>query len=551
MARMVPATLRPETESMAERKLYDLFREQLGARWTVFHRVAWQLRDVHTGVRDGETDFVLVHPAFGILILEVKGGIIRYDGLTQQWFSHEHHIKDPGEQARRNKYSLRQLLEESPYWHGRNPLIAYAVAFPDTTITQTRLLPDLPRAITMDLGDTQDLTCWEESVFAYYRGSERGEAFGDAGINELIKLLSPSLTLRPLLGDSIPDEQRALLHVTEDQYEILYTLSSVRQASIRGCAGSGKTLIAIEKARRLSQQGFSVLLVCFNRNLALILREDLALLSGIRVAHFHDLCLDLSHQARLETVRPKNIAEDAWFDQILPDRLIEAAAQLDWSVDAIIVDEGQDFQEAWLQALRCLLTDPHKGIFYCFYDDNQNLYHNQMQAMLPEVTHPLRKNCRNTQTISAFVRRYYRAYQDLPLVALGPGGRPITVIDYHTKEELRQGLRHQLHRLIAVEHVEPGNIVVLTPHSVANTALRSMTTMGNMRLVFIPTESNGEILCTSIHQFKGLESPVIILVELEFGTIPNLDTLIYVGASRAGSDLIIIKHADLQLHEQI
>jgi len=78
---------------------------------------------------------------------------------------------------------------------------------------------------------------------------------------------------------------------------------------------------------------------------------------------------------------------------------VEAADILNWHVDAVIVDEGQDFREEWWLALRYLLNDPDSGIFYVFFDDHQNLY---SSGGVPLEVAPvvLRKNCRNTRARS-------------------------------------------------------------------------------------------------------------------------------------------------------
>ena len=119
MARMYPQPMHPDTRSYAERKLYAAFQSQLPDDLTVFHSIWWQVRDTKSGVRDGEADFVIAHTDFGILVLEVKGGRIRYEGQTGQWFSNDNPIKDPFKQGREAKYSLLEKLRELPYWRNR------------------------------------------------------------------------------------------------------------------------------------------------------------------------------------------------------------------------------------------------------------------------------------------------------------------------------------------------------------------------------------------------------------------------------------------------
>jgi len=51
------------------------------------------------------------------------------------------------------------------------------------------------------------------------------------------------------------------------------------------------------------------------------------------------------------------------------------------------------------------------------------------------------------------------------------------------------------------------------------------------------------ILCDTIRRFKGLERPVIILVELSTNDLKMLDRLLYVGGSRARQHLVVIGQA--------
>ncbi|MEI2692070.1 MAG: hypothetical protein V9H69_21135 [Anaerolineae bacterium] len=157
--------------------------------------------------------------------------------------------------------------------------------------------------------------------------------------------------------------------------------------------------MAVEQAKRLAQQGFRVLLTCFNRHLAEYMRSDASLPKGVDVIHFHGLCMKLATWAQLQAKLNQGRNTQAWYDQTLPDLLMEAADVLGSQYDAIVVDEGQDFQTHWWVPLQYLLADPAHGIFYVFQDDNQNIY--QTVTELPDGMEPfwLKNNVRNTQHI--------------------------------------------------------------------------------------------------------------------------------------------------------
>lgn len=540
MARMIPAHLRSDTLSPAERKLYVAFQSQLPDTYTVFHQVSWQTRNLRAGVRDGEADFVIAHPDHGIVILEAKSGQITYDGPNDTWCQNGKAMKDPFGQARRSQYHLRNYLAKRSYWSTfRQIPVESAVAFTDVRVGTPMLRLDAHREAILDFSDLQDTRRWIECFFAHSMG--RQEAPGIAGVEDLVTLLSPTIELKPLLGAVIPDEEEEFIRLTDTQFSILQSLGRQRQVAISGCAGSGKTLLAAEKARRLSRQDFSVLLTCFNVNLANFLAASLADYPRIKVVHFHGLCRELARTAGIPLSEGVN-APQSFYDDIMPEHLVSAAAQLGWQVDAVIVDEGQDFRENWWPALKCLLTDPDEGIFYIFYDDNQNLYHSGQRIPLDHIQISLTENCRNTRSIHHFVSNFYRGETEIS--ARGPLGRAIELLTYADAQELKRHLRQKLYQLTSNEGVDPEDIVVLTPQGRTRSALWSMNPFGNFRLVDRPGAS-GEIYCTTIHQFKGLESPVVLLVELEPDDVEGISNLLYVGASRAHNHLIVVKHVDV------
>jgi len=540
MARMYPKPIRPDTRSHAERKLYAEFQSQLTDDFVVFHSVWWQVRDTATGVRDGEADFVLAHPDFGILLVEVKGGRIRYDGQTGQWFSNNNPIKDPFEQGREGKYSLLEKLKELPYWRERWITVGYAAAFPDVAVKGDLRL-DAPRELILDAADMADLLGWVKQALRFLQAKRPGDSpLGKTGIEELTAFLSPSWDLHLSLSAEIMEEKQELTRLTEEQFILLDFLGRHRRVAISGCAGSGKTTLAVEKGRRLARQGFRVLLTCFNVNLAAFLEGDESLPQGLDVANFHKLASELARKAGLAHPGPR---DDRYFDEVLPEQMMQAVDRLEVQYDAVIVDEGQDFRDNWWVPLQCLLHDPDQGILYVFFDDNQNLYRVAQHIPLELVPFSLTRNCRNTQHIHQMTMHFYRS-DHTPQVQ-GPVGRPVAVYDYDDMGGLWRILRRVLHQLVSEEDVSPEDIVVLTPKGRERSHLWRLGIVGNFRLTDEWTTASGEILCTTVHSFKGLESPVVILAEIEPYGIQELETVLYVGCSRACHHLIVLASTHL------
>src|SRR5258708_1364327 len=123
MAKMYPQWLPTEGKSNAERKLFDVLRDHLPQDYTVLWSIDWtQATPTNQGgnARESEVDFLVLHPDKGLLILEVKGGGVGYDGSRHEWYTidagqQRHKIKDPFDQARNGKHALlRELTQKAP-----------------------------------------------------------------------------------------------------------------------------------------------------------------------------------------------------------------------------------------------------------------------------------------------------------------------------------------------------------------------------------------------------------------------------------------------------
>ncbi|MBN1887184.1 MAG: NERD domain-containing protein [Thermoflexales bacterium] len=540
MARMYPIPIRSDTLSYAERRLYEEFSRQLPDEFVVFHSVWWQIRNTMGGVRDGEADFVIAHPDFGILLVEVKGGHIRYEGQMGQWFSNDIPIKDPFTQVREAKYSLLAKLKEIPYWRNRWITVGYSVAFPDVAVKGDLRL-DAPRELILDASDMGHLVTWVNQALQHLQGRRPDDSpLGAVGVKELTNLLSPSWNLNLLLSAKIREEEQELARLTEEQFVMLDFLGRQRRAAISGCAGSGKTTLALEKGKRLAEHGFHALITCYNTNLAEFLRSDETLPHHLDVVNFHKLAQNLADKAGLAYAGAR---DDHYFDKILPELMMEAVSRLGPKYDAIIVDEGQDFCDNWWMPLQYLLHDPDQGIFYVFFDDNQNLYRAAQTVPLELAPFPLTRNCRNTQHIHQTVMQFYRS--DQSPVAQGPAGRQVEVRTYNGTSDLKQALRQVLHKLVVEENIPVEDIVVLTPKGRQRSDLWRLGMLGNLMLTDQWAAGSGEVFCTTIHAFKGLESPIVILAEIEPEASQDMESILYVGCSRACNHLVVLASARL------
>lgn len=532
MAKLYPAPISPGTKSQAERDLYAHFGRQLDNGFTVFHSVSWIARRPQTGARDGEADFVIAHPDHGLLILEVKGGRIQLDGTTGQWSSTDqsgtkHSIKNPFEQARGSTYSLLDKLNDMESTKAYSWPINYAVAFPDIVVTPSiPLRPDTPRDIIIDRTDLDNLAAKLHSIYQYWQGQNRRKASpGRTGIEALVKYFAPTWSLRSTLAQDFEDEDTQIKTLTEQQFVLLDFLSRHRRAAIVGGAGTGKTMLALEKAHRLARENFDVLFVCFNRNLAEWIEETVADEPRILPSTFHSLAWKAVQWAQLQ---------DTTRDDPPDDLILRALDHTDKRFDAIIVDEGQDFEESWWLPLEGLLRDDKAGIFYIFFDERQRLYTNRLSIPIEGEFFKLDINCRNTQAI----HQTLLPYGDEQTRCIGPKGRSVEFLPVANTSALPDVLKTRLLQFVNQEQVDPSHIIILTPRAKDKSGWREGQKLGTLTLTWeLKRKAKNCVRVSTIHSFKGLESPIVILTEMENAWS---DELVYVGLSRARNHVAVL-----------
>lgn len=178
----------------------------------------------------------------------------------------------------------------------------------------------------------------------------RADDIGMDGLKALQEILAKPFQLRMPLGTMLSSDDAALQVLTQQQFHILRAIEAVPRAAVSGGAGTGKTVLAMEEARRCTESGARTLYVCYNRGLAMEVRNWLRDKPTISVMTFHELCTDLSRQA--DVVAPHTISDRQLFEEVWPELLIQAFERLpEAAYDAIIVDEGQDFMPLWWTAV--------------------------------------------------------------------------------------------------------------------------------------------------------------------------------------------------------
>lgn len=542
--------------SQAEAKVYRALRDNLPQEYVVFFQVGWILRQEHEHAKDGETDFLVCHPDQGYLCIEVKGGGVEFDASTGEWFSvdryqHRHCIKNPISQALKAKYSIRSKLKENPRWQQlglSNVLRGHAVFFPNIGDVNTLTRPDMPAALIGSARDLQDPKSWIDNAFAYWGNDTRGfTPMGRSGIEVARKVFARSFTVAPLVASRLADQEAHRLVLTMEQMRVLDFLSSHRRVAVSGGAGTGKTVLALEKARRLAAGGFNTLLTCYNRQLADYLSLMCSDTRNLNVMSFHQLCYRQTERAN--NLSGRDLVAEAkvtypgqnFYDVQLPNAFSYSLDILPDRYDAIVCDEGQDFREEFWVPLELLLSDYERAPLYVFYDDNQNIY--ACASTFPVLQDPftLTKNCRNTDPIHLAA---YRHYKGVPVSPPEIEGDDVFFEASPGRDAQAEKIASRIVELVARQGVSAGDITVLIADALRKSdyysALSRLPLPKPARWQQEGIRTDEDVLIDTIQRFKGLESSVVILWGLDTIDITRSEELLYVGMSRAKSMLVVV-----------
>lgn len=551
MAQFLPPIDPEAMEFGSEADLARAMQTQLGSGFLVMHSLPWVFPardDIDAPAREGEADFLVLHRQYGLLIIEVKGGEITLKGRS--WYRHLKEglkeIKDPVRQARRSLWALKKrLMLICGKTIADQTVISVAVAFPHC-LFKDNPPTDLPAEsiITMD-----DLGAIEPAIVRTYKAGGGGtRELSAQDFDAVRRALAPEFRVYEPLRVSVDATAEVLARLTRQQLQVLRGFDGNPRAVVEGVAGSGKTLLAMQRARSFAAKHEAVLFTCFNAELAKWIREEMAgELSEnggkITVQNFHRLASDLCKAADVDfKVNQQDAAR--WWDEKAPDLLAEAALDLYGGsppFGAMVVDEAQDFSPSWWDALEYL--SDRKGSVWAFLDKAQSLRRDPVDPPLEGAFRvSLDVNCRNTRRIVACAN-VATEIESEPF-ELAPLGRPPKLIVPQTPNAVSGLVQQEVRALLRDHRLEPRQIAIIGPASKAKGPLATVVSIDSVPLVddaSLWREGKG-VLCSTARSFKGLEADVVILCD--FSGLNNLFTVsdLYVALTRARSHLIIIAH---------
>jgi hypothetical protein len=554
MARMIPNYCADDAPPGEKAIFSALASDPVSEHWTVLHSlgIANHVRQV-----EGEADFVVLVPDHGILVIEVKSHesvAVLPDGRWRLG-AHPPTTRGPIKQADEAMHSIRDYLLRKGVGLRGVPMICAA------WFTHTRARAEIPVSPEWHDWQIMDSVDFDRGVpGAILRTIAGGTAHLDASLHvfggrsvgpdlaqaeRVAAVLRPKFEFATTFGDRRRAREHELVHFIDEQYLALDAMGDNRAVLFTGPAGTGKTLLAVEAARREAAQGHVGRLLCFNSLLGRRIRNVFDESGAVTVGTFHAQLLEI---VGLKQV-PSGAGPEFW-DTELVDAAIEVALGWDNSsrVDFIVIDEVQDLaNEPVLDLLDLLLKGGlASGRMLMFGDfERQSIYgtaHDQqfLKGRIGDLTmYNLKVNCRNlpriahaTETFNVFPGyRGYRRQDD---------GVTPTFLRYERGTDQSTQLKGAIQNL-RNEGYELGEITVLSPRRADSVALTTKDTW--LRQILVAADGGarrpGSVAYSTIHAFKGLEATAIILTDLDQDVSESFDSLIYIGITRATDRLVV------------
>lgn len=553
MAKLCPETNLPDDiELKPERDVANLLCDQLPANVKIYHSYPWINKDDQV-IKEGEADFIIIDPRYGILIVEVKGGDVRYDPSCDRWYrpNGNHDPKDPYEQASKSHRYFERIISERefrnvtplPFLRGR------MIVFPDTKFTGSFPKGGCPE-ITVDATDLQQFQERIKAIFESQPGAHKYKDGIESNVTEKIhRALYPNFKTTPALFRQIEHQEHTLLRFTDEQRNLIDSIvaGTNYRARVQGVAGSGKTILAQHLAYQLADEysDGKVLFVCYNEQLADWIAQGLPSEYKDRIVAttYHKLCSDWTQKAPgLQWPRVDQNNHEFW-SRDAPNLLADAIEIMEEDrFDAVIVDEGQDFHSVWWDTLELIGTDPGSNPFLVFYDENQKIYNVGNSVAWPDLAgpFPLKYNCRNTHSISDYSANFLN--KNIPAKEGTPEGE---APEFKHVADVTRGKQETVAKAKAwlnAGNLAPKQIAIVSTSALDNSCMANETRIGHTQITkSISDWREGKgVLLTTVWKFKGLEADAMILCDTKGITQNFTKQLAYVACSRAKHLLTIV-----------
>ncbi len=562
--KLIPTGISKSNPSGGERKIFAAF-QRIKIPTTAYCLHSLNIPEHISRKAECEIDFIYICEN-GVFCFEVKSGEVsrkggvwefkdRFGGITKK-------IEGPFEQVKKNMYSLRQRLlrrfgEHSIY---AKTTFGYGVFFSDILFREQSVEWDSDIVCDKPMLEL-NFDSYLERVMTYWsKKKNNARTISEIEMDELIEYLRGDFEFSVPLSDYLKRTESELIKLTEEQCRTLSALESNQRILISGAAGTGKTLLALERIKYQSRKGKKVLFVCFSPYLARYINaicDKFQERNLISVTNFAGI---VDYFCKTKQTEPSSFPlkltkyEEADAQEInRVSEILHRQSDL-FKFDDLIVDEGQDLLKGQcLEILNCLLKDGFRRGAWAIFSDKfrQSGLHDEGDARIESALREfmptqaeLKCNCRNARSIAEETEKITRFLFHHVLHDGGAEVRPV----FYKHSSTDENIFHELLNKLADDGVKADQITVLTMRSTRDFVQKCKCDSLKYELREINDENDlikerHYVVVCSAKDFKGLENSVVILPDIE-----RLDDvrLLYVMMTRAKSLLYIFMEEDLK-----
>ena len=544
MAYIVPSDIKKIEFSNAsghELETLAYLQKNLSNEYTVFHGVHWS-HEYQSWTHFGEIDFVILNKNGKVLFIEQKNGQLEESsGKLVKYYGT--HSKDVADQIHR---SIDKVREKFRWTHGKGEklVVDYLIYCPDYLVKSINAAGiNITRVV--DSSRKDQLANVIQSLCV-------------GGINEhcnykkLESFFHQSFNIVPDIHAHKDKLDKSSVRQSGPLVSILSNLEmNPFRLRIMGTAGSGKSLVVQSYMEKEADQGRRVLFLCFNRLLA-EKRRDLwqkRHSDNSIIQTFYGFCTAFLESQGMSLCYEKMYTDHDVFWQEILELVMSMEMDETWQFDTLVVDEGQDFQDEWYEIAKLFLKE-NASILW-LEDNKQKLMLKQSVKLEHFVNYHCHINYRTPESIARYILHVLPVQFEIGNSLPGLG---VDTHAYQDEKEQPKKVAHLVQKLIK-EGFSLDEIYIVSCKGTKKSIFGKLEKIGNISLSHYTGgyDDQGQQLMTegklrfdSIYRFKGLESPSVILVDIDFDKPLNKqqENLLFCCMTRATVKLDVFFNSD-------
>ncbi|MGE0172838.1 MAG: NERD domain-containing protein [Oligoflexales bacterium] len=550
--------------SQAEQQFYNTCKETLPDPWQVYYSCTLSRIEPGEGLKDNEIDFVLYHPSYGLIVVEVKGGRIEFDAETGEFSTlnrqgRKYTIRNPFQQVLNWKSRFLRYLKDQ----GIKVPVTHAVCFP--TVSESEFPATAEVEPVLLIGRTRILDLKNYLIHLVKNSQpEKFLNFQDVG-SQIDKILrGASFSTRLYVADYLESHELRLKDVEAVHESLITPIANTQRMAIEGEAGTGKTMLALMLAKHFRDSGRKVLLIASNPLLNAFLKIEAG--DKVDVMTYTELASSFGIELMR---RPSNYqgTKDDWTQLEGPEKLKDAIKNSTVRYDIVICDEAQDVQPFWWEALEFILAS-ETSHFYIFFDRSQGVFGSlgKDETFVPEDVLPIKPpyfplvyNYRTTREIAEFARPFRTGKAVLQSYSSRLGYVP-ELITYTDEADFKLKLEDLCLKLFEVEKLNFNDVTFLSARKpfAEGSIIKAQKKVGGYEFIELSElkksetpyniQAKDKIRISTIASFKGLETPIGVVLNLSEYNLPFknaiMSSLAYVAFTRAKHMLWLMVKAD-------